>query len=75
MNAKSIINALGGIKAVSKATGINYMTVASWSSRGCFPAKIQLAYPKLIRKGIRLAQKKVLQDSPLLVEIPQHSVR
>ena len=57
MDAKQIIIALGGIKAVSDATGEKYMTVAAWSSRGYFPPKIQLAYPKLIKKGLRKMAK------------------
>lgn len=56
--SEKIIDALGGVATLSAMLLIRRPTIQAWKKRG-IPPKIQLAYPKLISKGKRLAMKAV----------------
>ena len=57
MNSEKIIDALGGVAALSKKLGIRRPTIQAWKKRG-IPPKIQLAYPRLIAKGKKIVLAK-----------------
>ena len=54
LESEKIIDALGGVAALSKKLGMRRPTIQAWKKRG-IPPKIQLAYPRLIARGRRLA--------------------
>lgn len=59
-----IIDALGGALALSKKLPIPRATIQAWKARG-IPPKIQLAYPRLIARGRKLA--KIKNDTEMLL--------
>ena len=57
MNSEKIIDALGGVAALSKKLGIRRPTIQAWKKRG-IPPKIQLAHPRLMAKGRKIVLAK-----------------
>lgn len=54
-----IIEALGDTAVLAKKLNLRKPTVQAWKKRG-IPPKIQLAHPRLIAKGRRLAEAQKL---------------
>ena len=49
-STEAVVEALGGIYATARITGVGYTAAANWKYRGVFPARYFLALRKALKK-------------------------